>query len=137
MKDFSSRQIENTEDMESDKVKDIGGWSQTKPKARTTVTCNFSWTIENFLDRDEKYKEYLESKKFSISGPDNKLTWWRLNVYPNGTNSGNINSEGYISLFLRSENKFNVRAHYELSLLDSSNLKKRKIFSCRRENHQR
>ena len=98
----------------------IDSWSRTK--AAESATGTFCWTIEKFMDRKESNKESFKSELFFIAGPEDKLTKWRIDVYPRGNKPEFMDS---VSIFLYSENDFEVTPSYKVSLLDKENKRKK------------
>ena len=87
--------------MESDRVDtdtDIDSWCRMTPGRR--VTGNFLWTIENFLEIEKGINGNLYSKKFAISRPDEKLTWWQLSVFPDNSGCNETMDGGYLAILL-------------------------------------
>ena len=94
----------------------IDSWSQTK--AAESAKGSFCWNIEKFMERKESNKESLKSELFFITGPENKLTKWRIAVYPRGHRPEAMD---YVGIFLHSKNDFDVTPTYKVSLLDKEN----------------
>ena len=44
----------------------------------------FDWVIEDFRRRPEKGGKVISSGTFSVSGPDDQVTEWCLQIYPEG-----------------------------------------------------
>ena len=42
------------------------------------------WVIEDFMPRPEKVGKVISSGTFSVSGPDDQVTEWCLQIYPEG-----------------------------------------------------
>ena len=106
---------------------EIDSWSRTK--VAKSSSGNYCWIIENFMERREQNQEEFTSEKFAISGPDDKLTWWYLGVYPRGE----AEASGSVSIFLHSLNNFTVETGVvQISLLDKTNrrLKKNLLEEC-------
>ena len=70
------------------------------------------------MERKESNKESLKSELFFITGPENKLTKWRIAVYPRGHRPEAMD---YVGIFLHSKNDFDVTPTYKVSLLDKEN----------------
>ena len=62
------------------------------------VTGNFMWRIENFLERG--FNGDLYSKKFAISRPNEKLTWWQLSIFPDDSGCNETMDGGYLAILL-------------------------------------
>ena len=99
----------------------IDNWSRTK--VAKSAEGNFCWTIEQFLDRKESVKEAFTSPKFTIFGPDDKLTQWKIKIFPRGKTE---EVSGCVSIFLQSLNDLDKTATYKVSILDKEN-KRQKI----------
>ena len=81
------------------KVRHIGWCLTSKEK---DMAFSYRWTIEDFKTKMETFKlgQQLESSQFVINGF--KLC---INLYPNGRNE---EEGGYVSLFLRNDNSFQL-----------------------------
>ena len=90
----------------------------------TTVTT-FTWTIENFKRRPDKAGEGMYSSIFLAKKPDQKMSRWKLRLYPKGGNE----IGDYLSIHLYSCNDFPIKASYRVSILDSSS-KETKPWKC-------
>jgi len=60
----------------------------------------FVWEILKFSSRNEANGVFILSKQFTIEGPGDKLTKWRVKIYPNGRDADCSN---YASVFLLNE----------------------------------
>ena len=92
----------------------VDSWCRTKDGEE--VKFRFAWTIEKFSERPEKQGEFIFSSKFTVQGPDNTKTLWKLQVYPKG--SGNVGAKNHLSIFLLTENEIEVKTRFQLSILD-------------------
>ena len=96
----------------SDQVRHIGWCLTAKEK---DMAFSYRWTIEDFKTKMETFKlgQQLESSQFIINGF--KLC---INLYPNGRNE---EEGGYVSLFLRNDNSFQleVMCDFVLGIKDS------------------
>ena len=74
------------------------------------MSHSYRWTIEDFQTKMENFKlgQQLESSQFSINGF--KLC---INLYPNGRNE---EEGGFVSLFLRNDNSFQLEVMCEFVL---------------------
>jgi len=81
----------------------------------------FVWKINNFNSRPEKNRECLNSKEFTITGPGDKISKWRVDLYPKGIDEGD---ENYISVYLNNQTNEDIDAKYILSTLDAKKTKK-------------
>ena len=54
----------------------------------------FVWSICKFSERPEKTGQFFPSQQFVINGPDEKMTMWRVLVYPKGRVPENSNHIG-------------------------------------------
>lgn len=81
------------------KVRHVGWCMTCKEK---DMAFSYRWTIEDFKTKMETFKlgQQLESSQFIINGF--KLC---INLYPNGRNE---EEGGYVSLFLRNDNSFQL-----------------------------
>ena len=81
------------------KVRHVGWCLTSKEK---DMAFSYRWTIEDFKTKMETFKlgQQLESSQFIINGF--KLC---INLYPNGRNE---EEGGYVSLFLRNDNSFQL-----------------------------
>ena len=81
------------------KVRHVGWCMTSKEK---DMAFSYRWTIEDFKTKMETFKlgQQLESSQFIINGF--KLC---INLYPNGRNE---EEGGYVSLFLRNDNSFQL-----------------------------
>ena len=81
------------------KVRHVGWCMTSKEK---DMAFSYRWTIEDFKTKMETFKlgQQLESSQFVINGF--KLC---INLYPNGRNE---EEGGYVSLFLRNDNSFQL-----------------------------
>jgi len=83
----------------------------------------FVWRISQFSSRTEKYGEVLNSEEFTIKGPDDKITKWRVQLYPRGDKEG---ANDHVSLFLKKlTTEAEVNANYVLSYLDANKVKRK------------
>ena len=48
----------------------------------------FDWVIEDFRQRPEKVSNVISSGIFSVSRPDNQVTEWCLQIYPERRHKG-------------------------------------------------
>ena len=87
-------------------------------KAGQSVTSNFCWTIEKFLER--KQNERINSHKFEINGPDDENTSWYMYAIPKPSEDPNS-----VSLYLANYGENEVKVSYEISILDKTKTKKR------------
>ncbi|OXU31024.1 hypothetical protein TSAR_014201 [Trichomalopsis sarcophagae] len=86
------------------------------------TNSKFKWNVANFPDYCARSGERLLSPIFS-SGTNGEYKW-RMELYPFNYHNADMD---YLSLYILSENDFEVAASYELSVLDeySSTLNKR------------
>jgi len=94
---------------------------------KTDITENvkytFVWRISKFSSRTEKHGEVLSSEKFTIKGPDDKVTQWRVELYPRGSKE---EANDYISLYLKKLTRGeDVNASCVLSHLDANKVKQK------------
>ena len=77
----------------------------------------FFWKIPDFLNRKEKFKEYIVSPEFTII--ENNINFVKVHVqlYPKGDDTS-----GYVSLYLRSfEDEVNRSVNISFGILDKEN----------------
>ena len=84
-------------------------------KAGESVTSNFCWTIEKFLDR--KHNEKISSHKFVINGPDDENTSWYMYIIPKPSEDPNA-----VAIYLGSCGKNEIKATFEISILEECRL---------------
>ena len=91
-------------------------WCRTtsEEKARRT----FIWTVEEFLSRPEKNREYISSSHFTVSGPNDQVTTWRIHMFPKGDYSSH-----FVSLFIESTEKKIIKANFCFSILNEKGQK--------------
>ena len=71
-------------------------WCRTTNGKKASTT--FTWTIEDFFNRPEKKDESIKSSTFSITGPNDQVTSWELNLYPKGDKQ--FNFENCVSIYI-------------------------------------
>lgn len=89
-------------------------------KLGSDIRCSFSWTIGSFKTCKEKNGDEKYSETFYIYLPDGKVTSWNLLLYPKGRSNYD---DGNVSVYLTSENDFDIRTQFSLSYLDPSGKK--------------
>ena len=97
-----------------------------------SVKTNFTWTIENFRNRPEKYQEYITSSSFYVTDSDNRVTKWCIYVFPKGRKvlgEDKIDLRDFVCLYLASENDFSVTASLGCCVLDRNARKMYKMHS--------
>ena len=67
-----------------------------------------------------KVGEVLSSETFSVTGPDNQVTEWCLQMYPEGVRD---DTKDYVAVYLKSKNNFPVRASYTIYVSNGQNKK--------------
>ena len=65
---------------------DCDSWCRIRDGAEAKY--KFVWTIDRFSQRPEKNTEYLDSDIFTIQGPGNMKTQWKIQLYPKGGTQG-------------------------------------------------
>ena len=105
---------------ENNQTTEFDNWCRNK--AGESVTSNYCWTIEKFLER--KQNEKIESHTFKINGPDDENTSWYMYAIPKPSENPNA-----VSLFLTNLGKNEVKVSYEISILDKTKTKKRTVRS--------
>jgi len=73
------------------------------------VKTSFTWKIENFKSRTEKFQEKITSSIFFVTGSDNRLTKWCFHVYPKGDEE----DLDCVAVYLISKNDFPVTASWD------------------------
>ena len=90
------------------------------------VKTNFTWTIENFRNRPEKFGEKITSSPFSVMDSDKRVTKLCFDVYPRGRQEGVIDKKDYkegVGVFLKNTNEFPVTASWDGWILDKKGKK--------------
>jgi len=81
----------------------------------------FVWSISDFSSRSESNGYLLTSEEFAIKGPDDKISRWRVELYPKGRDYSD-----HIALFLRKQTaEEEVNAQYVLYSLDANKVKQK------------
>ena len=96
-----------------------GYWCKTT--FSDSVKTSFTWTIENFKNREEKYRERISSSLISVKGSDNRLSQWVFDIYPKGKTS---KCKGGVHIDLTSKNDFPVRASWDMCILNRNSKQK-------------
>jgi len=86
-----------------------------------TTETTFTWTIEDFVNRSQKPGDAIYSSKFLAKKPNKKESYWQMMLYPKGDEEPGE----HLSIFLKSNNDFSLRAKFEVSILDSRSKKTR------------
>ena len=94
---------------------------RTVPGDDGSVKAQFTWTIDNFLDRPEKQREVIKSPTFTVKKEGCATSKWDLALYPRGYHY----SEDDVCIFFYNVKKIPVKISYDVSILDL-NLKKHK-----------
>jgi len=103
---------------------DSESWCRTK--ISEDVKHTFAWTIERFSERQEPNSQFLWSSKFTIRGPDEQVTHWKMKLYPKGDTP---EAAGYLSVYLSNQTETEVKARYEFTILDISKNKQNRVKS--------
>lgn len=103
---------------------DSESWCRTK--ISEDVKHTFAWTIERFSERQEPNSQFLWSSKFTIRGPDDLVTHWKMKLYPKGDTP---EAAGYLSVYLSNQTETEVKARYEFTILDVSKNKQNRVKS--------
>ena len=90
-------------------------WCRTTSGDKASTT--FTWTIEDFLSRPEKNGEAILSSPFTVSGPNDQVTTWRLTMYPWGE-SETSDVVDAVPLYIENTEKTSERANFRFSILD-------------------
>jgi len=96
-------------------------WCRTTNGDKASTT--FTWTIEDFFNRQEAKNESIRSSTFSVAGPNDKVTSWGLMLYPKGDE--NSNHEGWVTLFIVNKNSSPEKVMGSLYILDKESQKYR------------
>ena len=92
-------------------------WCRTTgDKASTT----FTWTIEDFLNRQETNGEFILSSTFCVSGPNDKKTNWALKLFPRGEGE---DDEDTVGLFLSNIDDTKEKICFSLSFFNERHQK--------------
>ena len=124
---MSDNNIENM-DTDSQPPVDCDSWCRIRDSAEAKY--KFVFTIESFSQRPEKCGECLDSDIFTIHGPGNMKTQWKIQLYPKGDPNGvqkgwEREISDWLVVYLCNETEAEVKAGYEFSILDSDKTKKR------------
>ena len=111
---MSDNNIENM-DTDSKPPVDCDSWCRTRNGVEAKY--KFVWTIERFSQRQEKNTESLYSDIFTIQGPGNMKTQWKIRLFPKGLRP---EASEYLAVSLCNETGAEVNAGFELSILDSN-----------------
>lgn len=103
---------------------DSESWCRTK--VSEDVKHTFAWTIERFSERQEQNSQFLWSSKFTIRGPDDIVTHWKMKLYPKGDTP---EAQGYLSVYLSNQTEAEVKARYEFTILDAAKNKQNRVKS--------
>jgi len=103
---------------------DSESWCRTK--VSEDVKHTFAWTIERFSERQEQNSQFLWSSKFTIRGPDDMVTHWKMKLYPKGDTP---EASGYLSVYLSNQTDAEVKARYEFTILDAAKNKQNRVKS--------
>jgi len=103
---------------------DSESWCRTK--ISEDVKHTFAWTIERFSERQEPNSQFLWSSKFTIRGPDDLITHWKMKLYPKGDTP---EASGYLSVYLSNQTESEVKARYEFTILDVTKNKQNRVKS--------
>ena len=107
-----------------DNVPQVEGDSWCRTTSGDKASTTFTWTIEDFLNRPERINECIRSSTFTVTGPNEKVTTWELQLFPNGETEYDSNLVG---LYLNNKKISQEKVSFTFSILDASH---QKIF-CR------
>jgi len=116
----------NSEEEESPIQPPIDSESWCRTKVSEDVKHTFAWTIEKFSERQETNSQFLWSSKFTIRGPDDLITHWKMKLYPKGDTP---EASGYLSVYLSNQTEAEVKARYEFTILDANKAKQNRVKS--------
>lgn len=103
---------------------DSESWCRTRTSE--DVKHTFVWTIERFSERQEPNRHFLWSSVFSIRDSEDKLTHWKLKLYPKGDVAEVV---GFLSVYLSNQTDAAVKARYEFTILDANKVRQNKVKS--------
>ena len=98
-------------------------WCRTTSGDKASTT--FTWTIEDFWNRPENFGEYIKSSTFTITGPNDKVTNWELDLYPKRVSVEYM--DGYIALYLLNKERNTEKAYFSLSILNERGQKEETV----------
>ena len=102
-------------------VVESDAWCRTTSGDKAITT--FTWTIEDFFDRPEKNGEFMISSPFTVSGPSDKKTTWKLKLYPRGDDDDDSDFD-LVSLYLENtEEDAREKILFQLSVLNDKHQK--------------
>jgi len=116
----------NSEEEETPIQPPIDSESWCRTKISEDVKHTFAWTIERFSERQEPNSQFLWSSKFTIRGPDDLITHWKMKLYPKGDTP---EASGYLSVYLSNQTESEVKARYEFTILDVTKNKQNRVKS--------
>ena len=94
-------------------------WCRTTSGDKVSTT--FTWTIEDFLSRPEKSGQSMQSSPFTVSGPNEQVTTWRLHMFPKGDEE--TYGTDHVALFISNFERTREKASLSLSILNETRQK--------------
>ena len=88
--------------------------------------ATFRFTIHNFNNRPEKFKESVKSPCFKVNGPGDLTTKWQLEIYPKGRDEV---YKKYVGIILNNIGQVKVAAKYKIDVIDGAG-KDRMTYEC-------
>ena len=79
--------------------------------------ATFRFTIDNFNNRPEKFKESVKSPCFRVNGPGDLITKWQLEIYPKGRDEV---YKKYVGIILNNIGQVKVAAKYKIDVIDGA-----------------
>jgi len=116
----------NSEEEDSSLQPPIESESWCRTRVGEDIKHTFVWTIERFSERQEQNSQFLWSSKFTIRGPDDMVTHWKMKLYPKGDTP---EAQGYLSVYLSNQTDAEVKARYEFTILDGTKNKQNRVKS--------
>jgi len=108
--------------IEFEKIQETDQWltlgaGQKILKVHEEAKFRFVWTIERFSLRRQQEKNGTSfcSSEFTIQGPDDMETKWKIEMFPKGLDQTSCN---FLAVFLSSETEADVEAQFDCSILD-------------------
>ena len=79
--------------------------------------ATFRFTIHDFNNRPEKFKESVKSPCFKVNGPGDLITKWQLEIYPKGRDEV---YKKYVGIILNNIGQVKVAAKYKIDIIDGA-----------------
>jgi len=104
-----------------------------KTTSGSSAKTRFTWSIENFKNRKEKFGEGIYSSDIFVTDSDNQVTKWCFVVYPRGRRGpDNVehNLKDFVIVCLCSLNDIPVTASLERWILEANQKRMKKSYSA-------